>query len=518
MASRKANFIRRLLKSPDAATNASPGLLPAVVVVCLMAVSGNAWAATTRTAASCSYADVLSVYNASLNGDTILVPPGQCTWTSRLTVARPITILGNSGKPYLPSATSSCSAANTTCLRTGSSLRTGLFAVTMTTVVPVRISGFFFDLSASFTGSQSINYGIEVTGTIAHMRVDHNFFQYGKYSLNTHGRIFGVYDHNYFYNDDASVQMIGGTAAQANQSWSDPIVAGMEMALNTLYLEDNTFVRDEHIAAQTNNHVESGHGGRFVVRYNTFDGRRYCAGIPGSRGTCSAANFTYYPIMTHGNGEYYTASNGLRGHPIVEIYNNTIHGYRVDDAILLRGGSNIAFSNFVTSEVSTPNVITLREEEASGDGSGAFSPKRATVDSAGPPRQGWPAQDQIFNSFFWNNTSCVRFPCTGVTIADVTVQTASRNFIKNGRDYFLRPPAASGGIEIFTGRPGASNTYPTNSTGPIGNNPNDDTMIFVPGVANAYYPYTPFTYPHPLINSAGIPTAPGSPTNVRVIR
>jgi hypothetical protein len=482
---------------------------------CLSLMSDEASAAT-RQASSCAQSDVTAAYNGASAGDTILVPPGQCTWTSTFRVTKAVSILGNNGAAYSPTANSSCASGNTTCLRTGSSLTTGLFDVDMTTAALVRISGFFFDLTASFTGGQTINYGVQIGGNITQMRVDHNFFQYGKYSLNIDGRIFGVFDHNYFYNDDASLQLLGGSAAQANQSWSDAIVAGMAMGQNTLYVEDNTFVRDEHLPYQTNNHIESGHGGRFVIRYNTFEGRRYCAGIAGSRGTCAAENFTYYPIMTHGNGGYYSGTDGLRGHPIVEIYNNTIRGYRVDDAIFLRGGSNIVFNNVVTSQRMTTEVITLREEESATDG-GPFSPGRATTDSAGPPRQGWPAQDQIFNSFFWNNTFCSGYPCTGVPITTVNIRSASANFIKKGRDYFMNAPAASGGFESFTGRPGASNTYPTNSTGPIGNNPNNETMIFTASGANAYYPYTPFTYPHPLVSGPNL-TPPAAPTALRVIR
>jgi hypothetical protein len=481
------------------------------LLVCFSLVSRLAMAATTQ-AISCSRTDVAAAYNNASAGDTILVPPGQCTWTSTLLVTKAVTILGNNGNPYSPAATSTCIAANTTCLKTGSSLKTGLFAVSLTTTARVRVSGFFFDLSPSFTGSQSINYGVQVSGSISQIRIDHNFFQYGKYSLNSDGRIFGVYDHNYFYNDDASIQLIGGSAAQANQSWQDPIVAGSAMGLSTLYIEDNAFVRDEHLVHQTNNHIESGQGGRFVIRYNTFDGHRYCAGIAGSRGTCAAANFTYYPVMTHGNGDYYSVANGLRGHPIVETYNNIVRGYRVDDAFLFRGGSNIAFDNAVTSEVMTTAVITLREEESAGDGSGAFWPKRASADS---PGQGWPAEDQIFNSFFWNNKFCARFPCSGVAITNVNVQSTSTNFIKNRRDYFMNPPAASGGIETFSGRPGASSTYPTNPSGPLGNNPSGHTMVFTPSGANAYYPYTPFTYPHPLVGDTTPP--PPAPTSLRIV-
>jgi hypothetical protein len=77
-----------------------------------------------------------------------------------------------------------------------------------------------------------------------------------------------------------------------------------------------------------------------------------------------------------------------------------------------------------------------------------------------------------------------------ITNISTTGANAS-TFIQQNRDYFMHAPQATGGYEYFTGsRQGGSQTHPTeNDTG---------SMAFSPSGANAYYPYTPYAYPHPL--------------------
>ncbi len=50
--------------------------------------------AATINAASCSQADVQTAINAASAGDTVSVPPGNCTWTSGVTITKGITVQG----------------------------------------------------------------------------------------------------------------------------------------------------------------------------------------------------------------------------------------------------------------------------------------------------------------------------------------------------------------------------------------------------------------------------------------
>jgi hypothetical protein len=50
--------------------------------------------AATINAASCSYADVAAAVSAASNGDTVIVPAGQATWDTTLSITRGVTLQG----------------------------------------------------------------------------------------------------------------------------------------------------------------------------------------------------------------------------------------------------------------------------------------------------------------------------------------------------------------------------------------------------------------------------------------
>lgn len=90
----------------------------------------------------------------------------------------------------------------------------------------------------------------------------------------------------------------------------------------------------------------------------------------------------------------------------------------------------------------------------------------------------WPQPDQIHNTFLWDNTGASYWFSNSVSV------------IQEDRDYFKHAPASSGGKTTLI-------------------NYGLDGMTFSSSGANAYYPYTAYTYPHPL-RGAGTPdeTAP----------
>src|SRR5262245_7791446 len=53
--------------------------------------------AATRNAASCSSADVQSAINAAVAGDTVAVPAGNCTWTTKVTISNKALTLNGAG-------------------------------------------------------------------------------------------------------------------------------------------------------------------------------------------------------------------------------------------------------------------------------------------------------------------------------------------------------------------------------------------------------------------------------------
>ena len=432
--------------------------------------------ATSRTCDSCAYVDVKAKYDLSEAGDTIIIPACNdgATWTTGLAVTIPISIIGNG----------STGDSKTKIIADGS-LTTGIISINLTTTSLVRVSGIYFD---TVTTDNTSRIGVKINGSITQLQIDNNYFNAGKYQIYKAGKVFGVIYENTFRNAMTSMELDGDN----DTSWGETITAGTDTGLNTLYIEDNTFLRDSSLpCGSVQNHIETSQGRGFVLRYNTFDGSTFCYDeCVLLTGDC----YTDYTIMTHGNGACYESSV-LRGLPLIEIYNNTITGSRLSN-LTLRGGSFLIHDNTFVSAKGTP-YVDLREEESEGG-----APFVACAKTA------WPAEDQVFNSFIWDNT---------VNTAAMTITTRPANssctasetpykcctgsgtgtcdtFMVEDQDYFTHAPAASGGKETLYNDGTTSFTY--NASG---------QMTFSGEGANAYFPYTPYTYPHPLTDQV-LPT------------
>ncbi len=428
----------------------------------------SSWAAT-YTADSCSLADVQTAYNAASTGDTVVVPAGECTWTSGLTVSKAITIIGAG------------SGAGGTKLIASDTMNDSLFKVTgFTSSGLMRISGFKIDLVDLLSGTRC---AIKVLGyniSLDNLRIDHNEIQYGYYQIVVGGSK-GVIDHNYLYNGAKNIEFTAGSAAQANASW-DSMAAGTGDAL---FIENNYFIDDANYPATfTQEKIGTYNGGKLVARYNTFNFKDIPISV-----TCD-------PFHSHGSanggcgtsGYWQENSNCRRGQSVVEVYNNTMEGKRIDYPVTVRGSANLIHNNTVVITAGGAPRISLAEEEY-------------FVNSNWDPiRTEWPAEDQVHNTFLWNNT------WNGVQMDSNNLLITPDTKIIEGRDFFLHEPQATGGKATFTGANGASGSYPTD-----GNTyPTLGTMVFNSSGHNAYYPYTPYTYPHPLTYDIG------APKNVRI--
>src|SRR5437870_2153368 len=69
-------------------------LLLSLILLCLSTYNvGPLWAATIN-AASCSQANVNSAITSAVDGDTVIIPAGTCSWTTTLTITKGISLLG----------------------------------------------------------------------------------------------------------------------------------------------------------------------------------------------------------------------------------------------------------------------------------------------------------------------------------------------------------------------------------------------------------------------------------------
>lgn len=434
-----------------------------IMIVALVAWPSFVWAACggstpnwTSSADSASIAACLAdgTFQA---GDTITVS-GNATYDTggQLLINKSVNLIG-SGTPVITRGT----------LGSGYSL----FNVTLTSDVAVRISGFRFD---NVTNDNSNYYAIGLNGKtdgtllLTKIRLDHNYFQKGKRAVNVVGAVYGSIDSNTFNNCDIGV----GVTGDNNYGWNRAIAAG---TTNALFVEGNTFTgteagRDRNL----NQAIYQQAGARSVTRYNTFD----FSNITGS----GAAGF----YDSHGNqGGCDTPFATFRGQPIIEAYNNSLIAGAAGSissyaAFTIRGGSSLIYNNdYFTSSGGGLYAIYLWEEEewTSGNFSG--------------PCTVWPSEDQIFNSFFWNNTTYWNGAGSGTNLTDVSKHSnnSSGTYIVKDRDYFMAAPAASGGKETLS----VVATY-----GAITGSKYGDAMTFSAEGANAYNPYTPATCPNAL--------------------
>jgi hypothetical protein len=443
-------------------------------IFCLCAFNAEIYA-DTHTALTCSYSDVLTAYTAASAGDTVSIPAGSCTWTSALNITKSINLIGAGSSSTVISRTTSGQIIN----------------VTLATDVPIRISGigFVFQNNTDTTKTAIFIKGSNYT-VLTQVRIDHNAFTKGYDVIFVTGvGVFGVIDNNTFTNVHQNRFKCGDDGGQKSWNGRTTITAGSNNA-NALFIESNTIIWDNNNDDNDQDafiYIEE--GGVVVFRHNTIDATAW-------------TNSTGLTILNnHGNQQYWVGGETTRAAPIFEAYNNTISTYKSSINMFgIRGGSVLIHDNAITTSVAGGSFSKLSEEEAWQ--TAFFSPLRTT----------WPAQDQVFNSFFWNNT-WNGSPAYPQLDSDSGIGT----FIQKNRDYFLHAPCGASdtydaygnvcthGKESFTGsRKGGSTTAPT--TGDKG------SMIFTATGDNAYYPYMPYNYPHPLRQETG----PNPPKVLRI--
>jgi len=426
-----------------------------------------------------------SALAAASSGDTILFDGNDATWTAEATVGKAVIITGGG-----------------TTLTENGTLTNGFFNITNFTdnTNTMQITGFIFQGNDQGT-AKAINVDSS-NMALTYLRIDNNDFHFFAKCISVGGS-YGVIDNNTFYNARTAIEFTAGTNAQALSSWAS-MAAG---TANALFIEDNDFILNADYPGEiTQQQISAYNGGKIVIRHNTLD----TDDIAYQGGTAAM-------IMLHGSANaggtptygYWESGDGARRSPsVIEIYENTMHGYRLDFLCQLRGGACLVWNNSITSVIGTPRIY-LREEEYT------------VLSGWDPLRTAWPAEDQIHNSFFWGNTiqgvaadvdDVVVLPsnddctgsgtpftnCTGVGIGTYDLDEEDA-FIKVNRDFFMHEPSTIGdgetlGIETFTSANGAAGTHPTDGD-PYAN---EGTMTFTADVENAYYGYVAYEYKHPL--------------------
>ncbi|MDE1940869.1 MAG: LamG domain-containing protein, partial [Patescibacteria group bacterium] len=204
------------------------------------------------TASSCSLSDVQAAINAVSSGGTVDVPSGNCTWNSGLTITRPIVLVG--------------AGAGLTTITSNYPTNAGF--ITYRPLVPsandrFRITGFTFNNGGKST---YMLYPYNDSITPEYIRIDHNAFNLvpgagSARAIGINGTIFGVADDNDIYLGDG-MSALGFAGTNYTQWASIPRSFG---AAENFYFEDNTITGSGDVLSS------GGQGGRYVVRYNSYE-------------------------------------------------------------------------------------------------------------------------------------------------------------------------------------------------------------------------------------------------------
>jgi hypothetical protein len=446
--------------------------------------------AGTVGAASCSVLAVQAAINSASNGDTISVPAGTCSWSTRIDVGDKNLVIKGAG------ATLTRITANTSPLVD------------------------FNNSATRFTG-----FGITTSGdsNLLHIangrgwRIDHNTFTNTSGSNqvcvyvrgeNDDPHPVGVIDHNTFNN--CRIYVNGDAGLTRGTFWSQPTGWGTN---NGVFVEDNVF----QYTLNQGNCVDSQYSAIYIIRFNVAVG-------------C--------PIEAH------SPQNGF-GARSWEIYqNHSSPGNNEVMATFLRGGTGIIWGNTFdpgwSQTIRLDNVRSFSDPGGWGkcDGTKAFDGNLGSGHSY--PAAGWPCRGQIgrgIDSFLFSPNSS-KYPTQaseptpiflnrdGGEQATVRIVNGSDIHIADCRDVQVERVSFNGtcgtGVGLAANRPTSCTTgvyyWATNEGEWNSAKPGADGRLYKCTATNTWtLYYTPYSYPHPLTLGQQGSAEPAAPQNLRIV-
>lgn len=308
----------------------------------------TAFAQNVYTAASCSYANVNDLINGpthtAVNGDTIVIPAGTCTWTSNLVAPSGVAFtLAGTGTPAAGAettgASSSCTATqiidnagSSTFLMYFSPNAGATVRVTCMDIEPESTSTQLYAIigiagNCSSTACPAFRIDNITYGLNTQWQESNNGSQVA--AVNRADNAFGVLDHNTIPSGsnvelfNAQLTSYLGLGANGDNSWAQPDSIG---GANNIFAENN-LVYTGYFGL--NDCEAGGIGGcRVVERYNTI----------------TATQTGAFGIFENHGTE--TAGRGRSGRH-AEVYNNTLTCLGACTSVDggLRGGTGMFFNN-----------------------------------------------------------------------------------------------------------------------------------------------------------------------------
>lgn len=421
-------------------------------VTLVLLTSVNGWSAT-YTAASCSQSDVNAVINgpthSAVDGDTVIIPTGNCTWTSGITVpsGKGISIIGTG----TPNATPATTGASNSCTQTN---------ITVSGVTAFRFQPTVGN-STSRLSCIAFNYGsgaafpVAAQGTCAaagcpNIRWDNLTFSgwaghsngFNSYGINGASNVFGVLDHNtvngsagqYLHFVEFGLPSFKGIGDYGDNDYAEPENFG---SADFLFIENNQF-NTAGASENETNLVKNG-GGRLVARFNTFsnmDGINFLIGWHGTES--SGRSRSVHAFEAYGNTAVCAAGNMCW------------------QVVGSRNGTGLVWGNTYTFSGANLHSLVgfgLYRAEANVGGWGA-------CDGSSP----WDTND---GTTYWTGTISSSVSGPGWGQYTITVSGADPGWTNNvwspsGAPYSIHDTATDNGSEI---QANGSNTLTTLATG-----------------------------------------------------
>ena len=351
------------------------------ILALIMILAGSARAAT-FTAADCERATINTIIANDINpgagGDTLVVPPGYCTWTAALTTfTKGVTLKGYGAYIYIDGVSSPINFGTAaSCTLEGFKIE---WSGVPSGTVMVAIRGQTFRVTRNYflntaTGGSSTNPAVFINGGTS---IDHPT---------------GVVDHNYF--DKGRVLVYGNAAIPGNpgadpEPWRLTSSIGNTDQTGVVYVEDNYFTRTD----ATHNATDSQYGGRYVFRYNTVvNGSTECHSVNGNERGCRSFeiyqnDFSATIEMQH--AFFQRAGTGVIWGNTIAGTNYIAGGFKFDN---IRSYTNVAIAGCCDGLSSWDGNVTVGYPCRDQIGRG--------IDSAD-----WPTSTQVSDPVYeWSNT------------------------------------------------------------------------------------------------------------------
>jgi hypothetical protein len=433
---------------------------------------------------------IRSCLSSASRGDRINVTAGNGTisWSSAVTLTKGVSLIGP-GRDSLEVS------------RSGNLITISPDSTAIANSENIKVTGFTFNANNSAAVMLQID-GAGPTGTKPHRNViigDNRFKNSTLEAIHGRGQTRGVIYNNIFDRTNMVFRPWGNDDYREQQSASYPSAVG---TADNLYFEDNSITCSTSVSGGDPGWIESGQGGRMVVRYNTWN-----------LSNCSQQEW----IDIHGQQNWSGGSGGQTGTMVTEVYGNTCapncNGYR---GINHRGGWGLFFNNTSTGSGGMSHDINQYDTGDSG-GSGCNSQM---------PNGGGGYNGQITNTYGWNlshngSTKLLRpgplGDGCGVTQNNgywVENSSCTSTTCAAGIGKGTTPP--TGNCTTGTGFWVASTPAVTTDRSVIQN-----STFYKCTSTNTWSNYfKPYTYPHPLRSwtggSSSATTPPPTPTNLVV--